>query len=73
MSFIPFSGGKRVCIGKTFAEIAFKCVVPLTLKALSGKDGKILGEFADPIHYTKLPANNALLIKRPVIKIKFNA
>ena len=28
MSFLPFNGGKRVCVGKTFAETGFKVVMP---------------------------------------------
>jgi cytochrome P450 len=35
MSFVPFLGGKRVCVGKTFAENAFKVVLPLILKGYS--------------------------------------
>jgi cytochrome P450 len=38
MSFIPFSGGKRVCIGKTFAEVTVKTVIPLIFKAFSAKE-----------------------------------
>jgi retinoid hydroxylase len=30
-SYIPFLGGKRVCLGKTFAENAFKTIMPLIL------------------------------------------
>ena len=29
MSFGPFLGGKRICIGKTFAEIVTKVTTPL--------------------------------------------
>jgi cytochrome P450 len=32
-SFLPFLGGKRVCIGKTFAENTFMIVLPMVLKA----------------------------------------
>ena len=31
LSFSPFFGGKRICIGKTFAEIIGKYVVPAIL------------------------------------------
>jgi len=31
MSFGSFLGGKRVCLGKTFAEFVAKCVVPVIL------------------------------------------
>ena len=26
MSFLPFSGGKRICFGKTFAELVLKVI-----------------------------------------------
>ena len=29
LSFTPFLGGKRICLGKTFAEITTKFTVPL--------------------------------------------
>jgi len=29
MSFGPFLGGKRICLGKTFAENIAKCVIPI--------------------------------------------
>lgn len=29
LSFTPFLGGKRVCLGKTFAEVTVKFTVPL--------------------------------------------
>ena len=64
MSFAPFLGGKRVCVGKTFAENSFKVVLPLILKAY--KDF----EFVNPEHYHKKPINNISLLKRPEIKIR---
>ena len=64
MSFIPFLGGKRVCIGKTFTENSFKVVLPLILKAF--KDI----EFVDSDHYKNKPNNNMALPHRPVIKIR---
>ena len=38
MSFIPFLAGKRMCLGKTFAENAFMSIMPLMLKAFN-QDG----------------------------------
>jgi cytochrome P450 len=64
MSFAPFLGGKRVCVGKTFAENSFKVVLPLILKAFSDFD------FVDPAHYKHKPLNNIALVQRPVIKIR---
>ena len=31
LAFTPFTGGKRICTGKTFAEIVSKLVVPALL------------------------------------------
>jgi cytochrome P450 len=41
LSFSPFLGGKRICLGKTFAETIAKFVVPSIL-------GKYRFEFKDP-------------------------
>ena len=49
MSFVPFFAGKRICLGKTFAENAFMTIMPIILKAFN-KDGK-LGRFINPDHY----------------------
>ena len=38
LAFSPFLGGKRVCVGKTFAEVISKLVVP-------GIMGKYIFEF----------------------------
>jgi cytochrome P450 len=45
MSFMPFLAGKRVCVGKTFAENSFKVVMPLILKAFKRIN------FVNPAHY----------------------
>jgi cytochrome P450 len=29
MSYGPFLGGKRICLGKTFAENIVKCILPM--------------------------------------------
>jgi cytochrome P450 len=68
MSFLPFNGGKRVCVGKTFAETGFKVVMPIILKAFC-KDGKF-GEFIEQGNYTQKPDLNALLSERPEILVK---
>lgn len=41
LAFCPFFGGKRVCIGKTFAEINVKFTIPLLMYYLEI-------DFADP-------------------------
>jgi cytochrome P450 len=66
MSFMPFLAGKRVCVGKTFAENSFKVVMPLILKAFPHF------EFVNLEHYKLKPANNLSLDKRPEILIKFS-
>ncbi len=35
MSFVPFLGGKRICVGKTFAELVAKSILPIILCQLS--------------------------------------
>mmetsp|Transcript_38343 Transcript_38343/g.51994 ORF Transcript_38343/g.51994 Transcript_38343/m.51994 type:complete len:119 (+) Transcript_38343:1254-1610(+) len=46
MSFVPFTGGKRICIGKTFAEILTRYSVPLILRYFDF-------EYADPTELEK--------------------
>jgi len=64
MSFMPFLAGKRVCVGKTFAENSFKVVMPLILKAFDRF------EFVNPEHYKEKPVNNIALKKRPEVFVK---
>ena len=64
MSFMPFLAGKRVCAGKTFAENSMKIVYPIIMKAFSKF------EFVDKELYSKKPANNVAVEKRPEIFIK---
>lgn len=37
MSFTPFLGGKRICLGKTFAENIGKSVLPIILSQVEFK------------------------------------
>ena len=62
MSYGPFLGGKRVCLGKTFAVNIAKCMVPVIICSLDFK-------FDDPIHYQKKP-NNLFIIQEPKIIVK---
>lgn len=48
MSFVPFSGGKRVCFGKTFAEISGRIVTTLLINAFKF-------EFVDEKFKTEFP------------------
>ena len=65
-SFIPFLGGKRVCLGKTFAEVVFKITLPLILNSLDF-------EFGDEQQRLAKPFNNAVQNKRPQIQMKVKA
>lgn len=61
-----------MCIGKSFAEMEFKVAVIIIMKLFQGKLNQSIGEFAEPSFLMKKPANNALIRKRPQIKIRFN-
>jgi cytochrome P450 len=50
MSFGPFLGGKRICIGKTFAENIGKCIVGVIMPQLSF-------DITDPRHKVFKPRN----------------
>jgi len=52
MSYGPFLGGKRVCIGKTFAELIAKFVVSSFIYKFPHL------EFCDKANYTSLPRYN---------------
>ncbi len=41
-AFTPFMGGKRICLGKTFAEVTIRFTVPLLFHAFDF-------EFVDPV------------------------
>jgi hypothetical protein len=56
-------GGKRICVGKTFAEIVSKQVVPGIL-------GKYFFEFENKDFYTNKPILNIEIEKEPVIMVK---
>jgi cytochrome P450 len=66
MSYIPFLAGKRVCVGKTFAENSIKTIVPLILKAFH----KI--EFVNKDYYKVKPHHNIVLQNIPEIKLKLH-
>jgi cytochrome P450 len=48
MSYGPFLGGKRVCLGKTFAENIAKTIVPNIISQVKFR-------FLKPIHYEEKP------------------
>lgn len=47
MSFVPFMGGKRVCFGKTFAEISGRIVTAMLINAFKFEfvDDRFLTDF----------------------------
>jgi cytochrome P450 len=61
---MPFLAGKRVCVGKTFAENSIKVILPLILKAFPKM------EFVNKSFYLNKPKNNLAMPKRPEIMIK---
>ena len=62
MSFAPFLGGKRICLGKTFAEIISKVIGPSLF-------GMLDFTFVDPINYTKKTRNNLENISAPCVMV----
>ena len=64
LSFSPFLGGKRICLGKTFAEASSKIVGPTILMNFAF-------EFSDPEMMNKQkPSNNMLVIHEPHVFVK---
>jgi len=64
LSFIPFTTGKRICIGKTFAEQVVRYTTVLFLYHFDL-------EYADPADMKRpKPGNNALLPKPPKYMMK---
>lgn len=61
-SFGPFLGGKRICLGKTFAENIAKSVLAIIISQFDFK-------FCDPSHYDRKPANT-LHHREPIINVK---
>ena len=48
LAFTPFMGGKRICLGKTFAEITTRLTVPILMHSFNF-------EYADEAHYKCKP------------------
>ncbi|CDW76461.1 cytochrome family subfamily polypeptide 55 precursor [Stylonychia lemnae] len=62
MSFGPFLGGKRICLGKTFAESMLKCMFPVIINQIDF-------EF-DDLELFKRKPTNTFLQKEPSYMIK---
>lgn len=63
MSFAPFLGGKRICLGKTFAEMTSKIVGP---KLIYNFDFT----FVNPEHDINKPSNNIDNMHEPEIFVR---
>ena len=50
-SFCPFLGGKRICLGKSFAEMIGKVVVTIIMS-------QVEFEFVNPDNYLRKPQNS---------------
>eukprot|EP00349_Pseudokeronopsis_sp_Brazil_P005653 CAMPEP_0202964710 /NCGR_PEP_ID=MMETSP1396-20130829/8811_1 /ASSEMBLY_ACC=CAM_ASM_000872 /TAXON_ID= /ORGANISM="Pseudokeronopsis sp., Strain Brazil" /LENGTH=108 /DNA_ID=CAMNT_0049687037 /DNA_START=1196 /DNA_END=1522 /DNA_ORIENTATION=- len=65
MSFAPFLGGKRICLGKTFVETISKIIGPTIIGTFDFK-------FVDEKHYKKKPANNMMSLHEPSIYVNLS-
>ena len=63
MSFVAFLGGKRVCLGKTFAESASKVLAPFMLYNFDL-------EFVEEKHMTYKPPNNLAMLHAPKVLVR---
>jgi len=63
MSFGPFLGGKRICLGKTFVETVSKITGPSILANFDF-------EFLDKQDSVKKPANNMMSKHEPQVFVK---
>jgi cytochrome P450 len=56
-------GGRRICIGKTFAETTSKYAVARFLSNFKNM------EFVDKKNYETITRNNAIMLKDPILMI----
>jgi cytochrome P450 len=66
MSFRPFFGGKRVCLGQTFVETVSKCIGPSLIYNFEM-------ELVDEFKIENKPVNNMTVMKEPEIYVKLKA
>jgi cytochrome P450 len=62
MSFGPFLGGKRICLGKTFVEVAAKVVGANLLYHFDFK-------FQDEMNLNKKEPINIVQLRQPVVMV----
>jgi cytochrome P450 len=63
-SFNAFTSGKRICIGKTFAEVITKAIIPIIVSQVEFR-------FCNPLYYTKRPIM-AVMSEESNILVKMN-
>ena len=63
MAFHPFIGGKRVCLGKTFAEISAKLVISIIYSNFDF-------EFIDEKYMYSKPENNIAISEKAEVILK---
>jgi len=63
MSYGPFLGGKRICIGKTFVEKVIKLLGPSILYPFDI-------EFVNERDLIEKPLNNTLCLTQPTIMVR---
>ena len=63
MSFGPFLGGKRVCLGKSLAEVMTRVITPAIIYQFDF-------DFVNPEHMIKKPVDNLSTVTEPVIMMK---
>lgn len=65
LTFSPFLGGKRVCLGKTFAEVLIRFTIPLLYHHFDFK-------LVNPEHLIKKPVVHIGATQNPVIPVRLN-
>ena len=65
MSFGPFLGGKRICLGMTFAEIVTRVSAPLLIYYFDF-------EFENKEYYEQKPEYNLSLFRSPVVMCRIS-
>ena len=63
MSYMPFLGGKRICLGKTFAESTSKMVGPKVIMSFSF-------EYVDSKFMKMKPSNNIQTLHEPEVMVR---
>ena len=66
MSYGPFFGGKRICLGKSLAEVLSRIVGAAIIYQFEF-------ELTEPKQIAEKPLNNLLVINEPEIMMKLNS